>query len=43
MFEYDEHDNIIKFKKSFSDYDRAELNNRMHSFPEWLKKIINEL
>jgi len=38
-----EHDNIIKFKKSFNDFDRNELNNRMHSFPEWLKKIINEL
>jgi len=44
MFEYDEYDNIIKFKSiSLSLNDRIELNKQMTYFPDWLKNIVNKL
>lgn len=40
MFEYNEYDNIIKFKESINDTD---LNERIIFFPTWLKNIINKI
>jgi len=43
IFEYDEYDNITKYKEELGDLEKILLNSEKLNFPGWLKKIINDL